>query len=106
MALSALTLLVSSSGCQCFMNMCAEAYAPSDNVCCTGGDYYYSCDVEVEGPSKAEYTTVPVAGCFSDADQAQTESPAMAQEKVPGTIGRTAICGIADCPEAGTGGGP
>jgi hypothetical protein len=109
MALSALTLVVSSAGCRCFMNLCAEAYAPGDDVSCSSGEYYYSCGVELEGPYKAEYTQVTIAGCFAGADQAQEDAPAIAQDtyhtRYPGTLGRTAICNVADCPEAGTGGG-
>jgi hypothetical protein len=104
MGLSALCLLIPSSGCACFMNLCAEADAPYDSACCTSGDYYYTCHVELEGPSKAEYTPITIEGCFSGADAAQEQSPQRAQAQNPGKMGRSAVCYVAYCPDAGTGG--
>ena len=107
MALSLLALVVSNAGCDCPMNWCVEAWVPDAGTCCSVAEpYYYDCDVELEGPHKAEYTAVAIGACFAGADEAEANAPFIAQEQNPGKFGRSAACVIASCPVPGAGGAP
>lgn len=107
MGLSALAL-VSGPGCDCSdPSHAGEGWcAPASGACCPdqAKPFNYSCNVEVEGPQKAQFTTDPVTVCAADQNEAHVLASAQAQADHPDGIPRNAACAIQACPK--TAGGP
>lgn len=107
MALSALTLALplSGSSCACFMNWCEEQRAAP--ACCptANSPYFYTCNVEMEGPTKGAWTAIEIPLCGAskeDALAAATEEvAAQYPDKIPGAPSQNG-CWLTTCPSTGS----